>query len=177
MFTTTLKDNMSLDQYIFDTRYLLGYLIAAFVITVIVMIIHNRITFRREKAVRNESERLNAQLALIMTSNKTQVWTYDIQQNIFRLLSQEDLKETVYIPYDFSKLFDREDFDTLRKAIKDIKEGNLLSDSLVVKGAAPKDEKADKQKTIKRQNYQRAKKLGIELPDELKILDSQLQTK
>ena len=53
MFTTTLKDNMSLDQYIFDTRYLLGYLIAAFVITVIVMIIHNRITFRREKAVRN----------------------------------------------------------------------------------------------------------------------------
>lgn len=146
MFTTTLKDNMSLDQYIFDTRYLLGYLIAAFVITVIVMIIRNRITFRREKAVRNESERLNAQLALIMTSNKTQVWTYNIQQNIFRLLSQEDLKETVYIPYDFSKLFDREDFDTLRKAIEDIKEGYLLSDSLVVKGAAPKDEKADKQK-------------------------------
>ena len=146
MFTTTLKDNMSLDQYIFDTRYMLGYLIAAFVITVIVMIIHNRITFRREKAVRNESERLNAQLALIMTSNKTQVWTYNIQQNIFRLLSQEDLKETVYIPYDFSKLFDREDFDTLRKAIKDIKEGNLLSDSLVVKGAVLMEEKANEQK-------------------------------
>ena len=38
-------------------------------------------------------------------------------------------------------------------------------------------QKADKQKTIKRQNYQRAKKLGIELPDELKKLDEQLQAK
>ena len=45
------------------------------------------------------------------------------------------------------------------------------------KPAAIVKQKADKQKTIKRQNYQRAKKLGIELPDELKILDSQLQTK
>ena len=43
------------------------------------------------------------------------------------------------------------------------------------KPAAIVQQKADKKKTIRRQNHQRAQKLGIKLPDELKILDSQLQ--
>lgn len=45
------------------------------------------------------------------------------------------------------------------------------------KPAALVKQKADKEKTIKRQNYQRAKKLGIDLPDELKKLDEQIQSK
>ena len=131
MFTTKLYDNMRISQYIlrigiffilltavlavqaqeenmktlFDLNHLLDYLVAAFLISVFVMIFYNRVIYFREKEVRKEAERLNAQLALIMSANKSQVWTYDIKQNKFTTLSQEDLQETLYTPYEFSQFF------------------------------------------------------------------------
>ena len=171
MFTTKLYDNMRISQYIlrigiffilltavlavqaqeenmktlFDLNHLLDYLVAAFLISVFVMIFYNRVIYFREKEVRKEAERLNAQLALIMSANKSQVWTYDIKQNKFTTLSQEDLQETLYTPYEFSQFFEREDFDMLRKVIEDIKDGNLLTDTITIKGAIAKDNEAKKQ--------------------------------
>ena len=114
------EENM---KTLFDLNHLLDYLVAAFLISVFVMIFYNRVIYFREKKGKEEAERLNAQLALIMSANKSQVWTYDIKQNKFTTLSQEDLQETLYTPYEFSQFFEREDFDMLRKVIEDIKDG------------------------------------------------------
>ncbi len=134
------EENM---KTLFDLNHLLDYLVAAFLISVFVMIL---VIYFREKKVKEEAERLNAQLALIMSANKSQVWTYDIKQNKFTTLSQEDLQETLYTPYEFSQFFEREDFDMLRKVIEDIKDGNLLTDTITVRGAVPKDDPAKEQR-------------------------------
>ena len=62
----------------FDARHLVAYLVAAFLISVFVMMFYNRVYYYREKQVSTDAERLNAQLAMILESSKTQTWTYDV---------------------------------------------------------------------------------------------------
>ena len=104
----------------FDTRHLVAYLVAAFLISVFVMLFYNRIYYFREKLVSSDTERMNAQLAMILESSKTQTWTFDVNKKTFTKFSEHGQKETVYIPIDFSQFYDRDDFQAMRKIIHDI---------------------------------------------------------
>lgn len=124
---------------LFDIHHLLGYLVAAFLITIFVMIFFNRVIYYREQEITKEAERVNAQLGLIMTANQTEAWTYNFDNDIYKFLSKEDLTETIYTPYEFSQFYDREDFAVMRMLMASIRDGEELSGTTIVKSASDKE--------------------------------------
>jgi signal transduction histidine kinase/PAS domain-containing protein len=123
----------------FDTRHLVVYLIAAFLISVLIMMFYNRVYYYREKQMNIEAERMNAQLAMILESSKMQTWTYDVNNKTFTKFSEHGRKETIYIPFDFSQFYDHEDFKAIHKIIQDICNWESRFGSLTVKSAPDKE--------------------------------------
>ena len=115
------------------------YLIAVFIISAIAMVVYNRLTYYKEKGVTRKVQRLNAQLTLIMDANKTDAWTYNTKKNEFKVISKENLTETFYTPFEFSQLYDREDFKQVVKAIEGIQSREMITDSMTVKSAPSQD--------------------------------------
>ena len=115
------------------------YLIAVFIISAIAMVVYNRLTYYKEKGVTRKVQRLNAQLTLIMDANKTDAWTYNTKKNEFKVISKENLTETFYTPFEFSQLYDREDFKQVVKAIEGIQNRDIITDSMTVKSAPSQD--------------------------------------
>ena len=123
----------------FDARHLVAYLVAAFLISVFVMLFYNRVYYFREKQVSNDTERMNAQLAMILESSKTETWIYNVNKMTFTKYSEHGKKETTYIPFDFSQFYDRDDFQAMRKIILDISNWESHFGSLMVKSAPDKE--------------------------------------
>ncbi len=73
------EENM---ETILDIHHILAYLAAGFLIAVFVTVFYNRVIYFREQEVTQKAKQLNAQLSLIMTSTKTEAWTYDILHDI-----------------------------------------------------------------------------------------------
>ena len=107
---------------IFDIHHLLGYLVAGFLITVFVMIFYNRLIFFRERDVTQQSKQLIDQLSLIMTANKTEVWIYNVKQDLYKTLAGEKTSEATYSPFEFSQFYDREDFVELLKTMSKMRQ-------------------------------------------------------
>ena len=99
-----------------DQYHLAAYLVAGLMIGVFVMIFSNRLFYYREQEVNTRARQLNTQLALVLNSNKTVVWTYDVSK-LFTLLSSETVSKEVYAPIDFSQFYDHEDFEELRSRL------------------------------------------------------------
>lgn len=121
------------------TNHIYIYLIAVLVISAIAMVVYNRLTYYKEKRVTRKVQRLNAQLTLIMDANKTDAWTYNTKKNQFKVISKENLTETFYTPFEFSQLYDREDFKQVVKAIEGIQNREIITDSMTVKSAPSQD--------------------------------------
>ena len=124
------KENM---ETIADAHHLAAYLVAALMISVFVMLFSNRLFFYRQREVSLQARQLNAQLGLVLTSNKTQVWTYDVSKHLYTLL-MKDGKGKSLAPIDFAQHFNSNDFTTLHKAVTSliIKKGD--GEPLVVRG-------------------------------------------
>ena len=115
-----------------DRYHLSAYLVAFLLIGVFVLIFSNRLYYYREQEVSSRAKQLNTQLALVLNSNKTEVWTYDVSK-IFTLLSGEPVTRTVYAPIDFSQFYNHEDFGELRARLSNILIENSLSETLLVR--------------------------------------------
>lgn len=68
---------------IMDFQHIALCLLAVLVLAIVVMIIYNRIYYRREKDIITRTSQMNTQLALVLDSNKTQIWTFDPMKRIF----------------------------------------------------------------------------------------------
>lgn len=134
------KENM---ETLFDIHHLLAYLVAAFLIMVFVMLFYNRVFYYQERDARRESNRLNAQLSMILDSNKTQTWTFDVDNELFIVVSE--MAEKKYSFFDFSQFYDRDSFQELRRAIIRISKGKEQSESVLIKGSLPKQEGKEQQ--------------------------------
>ena len=139
------------------TNHIYIYLIAVLVISAIAMVVYNRLAFYKEKRVTRKVQRLNAQLTLIMDANKTDAWTYNTKKNQFKVISKENLTETFYTPFEFSQLYDREDFKMVVKAIENIQNREQIAETLTVKGAPAEDDSSkiyEMSLTVLRRNKQ-----------------------
>ena len=123
----------------FDARHLIAYLVAAFLISVFVMLFYNRVYYFREKQVSQDTARINAQLAMILESSKTETWTYDVNKVMFTKFTEQGQKETIYRPYDFSQFYDRDDFQAMRKMLQDISNWEMRFGTMTVKSAPDKE--------------------------------------
>ena len=124
---------------VFDAQHLAAYLVAAFLMSVFIMLYYNRLYYFREKQVSIDTQQMNAQLAMILESSKTQTWTYNVNKKTFTRFSELGQKETTYIPIDFSQFYDRDDFQAMRKIIHDICSWESRFGSLTVKSAPEKE--------------------------------------
>ena len=131
------EENM---ETILDIHHILGYLVAGFLITVFVMIFFNRVSYFHEREVTKQSRQLVDQLSLVMTANKTEVWTYDIKNDLFKLLADKGTSETTYTPFEFSQFYDRDDFTELLKVISKVKENVLPSKTIHMRGTSFKSD-------------------------------------
>ena len=122
---------------LFDVGHLMAYMVAVLMISVFLMIFFNRVYYYKERDTNMKARRLNGQLALVLGSNKTTVWSYDKQKNVFNYLSRTDGFNTNIMPIDFSQHYDRTDFLEMRKLCYDILAGDSIAESIFVKGAAP----------------------------------------
>ena len=109
------KENM---ETIADAHHLSAYFVAALMISVFVMLFSNRLFYFRQREVRTQAQQLNTQLGLVLSSNRTQVWTYDTTKHLYTLLSKG--QEKSFAPIDFSQLFDSDDFTELHKAVNEM---------------------------------------------------------
>ena len=139
MGTLTAQAQQENMDTILDIHHLLAYLVATLLISVFVMVFYNRLIYFKEKDVTKESKRLIAQLILIMDANKKETWTYNVENDFFTVLSEDETKDLTYLPIDFSQAYDREDFYALQMAINAIRDGKSTTETLVVKSVMPKD--------------------------------------
>lgn len=108
------QENM---ETIADGHHLSAYFVAALMICVFVMVFYNRLFYYRQREVSAHAQQLNSQLGLVLTSNRTRVWTYDTDRHVYTLLTDKGESEESYAPIDFSQLFDNNDFTKLHKAV------------------------------------------------------------
>ena len=118
---------------IIDFQHISICLLAMLVIAIVVMIIYNRIYYRREKDIDTRTSQLNTQLALVLDSNSTQVWTFDPAKRIFVLLQNGNTGKE-YTPIDFALFFDNDDFYKLRRLTTAICKGEEEAGTIVVRG-------------------------------------------
>jgi len=122
-----------------DGGHLVAYLVAILIIASFVMLFFNRLSYYREQDVIKKAKRLNAQLAMVLEANQTQIWTYNVQDSLFKTMSMNDGRQMSYSPIDFAQLYDHDDFIEMRNRIKAVRDGEEYSDSIIVKSALSKD--------------------------------------
>ena len=131
------EENM---ETILDIHHILAYLVAAFLISVFVMIFFNRVIYYRERDVTKQGKQLIAQLSLVMTSNKTEAWTYDAKHDIYKIVAEQGTSETTYTPFEFSQFYDRNDFTELLKVMSKVRERITPSETIIVRSTPIKSE-------------------------------------
>lgn len=129
------KENM---ETIADAHHLSAYFVAALMISVFVMLFSNRLFYFRQREVRAQAQLLNTQLGLVLSSNKTQVWTYDISKRLYTLLSKGEEGKS-FLPIDFAQYFDSNDFPQLHKAVTSLTDSKEETGSIIIRGKTPKD--------------------------------------
>ena len=130
------KENM---ETIADAHHLAAYLVAALMISVFVMIFSNRLFYYRQREVSTQAQQMNSQLGLVLTSNRTQVWTYDVNRHLYTLLSVKGEGDKAYAPIDFAQLFDSKDFTQLHRAVVSLPKSDEEPEPIVIKGNTPAD--------------------------------------
>ena len=130
-------------ETILDIHHILAYLVAAFLISVFVMIFFNRVIYYREQDVTKQGKQLIAQLSLVMTSNKTEAWTYDAKHDLYKMVAEQGTSETTYTPFEFSQFYDRNDFAELLKVMARVRERTVLSETINVRSTPIKSESGE----------------------------------
>jgi PAS domain-containing protein len=134
------EENM---ETILDIHHILAYLVAAFLISVFVMIFFNRVIYYRERNVTKQGKQLIAQLSLVMTSNKTAAWTYDAKHDLYKIVAEQGTSETTYTPFEFSQFYDRNDFTELLKVMSKVRERMKPSETIIVRSTPIKSESGE----------------------------------
>lgn len=122
-----------------DTPHLAAYLVAALMISVFTMVFTNRIFYYRQKEVTNHTRQLNTQLALVLRSNRIELWTYDVNKRIIQQISAMEENGKTYSPIDFAQFFDHDDFNQLRKTVIAVRSGEKEEETMMVHGSTPQD--------------------------------------
>ncbi len=130
---------------VFDIHHMPAYLVAGLLIGVFTMFYFNRLYYFKEKHVNMQAQLQNAQLSLVLSSNRTQIWTYDVEKHVFSLLAEEGAGSSELSPIDFSQNFSHDDFNDLRKMIAAVYHEESDTKSIVVRGSNPDSEEEPQQ--------------------------------
>lgn len=114
---------------------------AVIVILIIVMalIYYDRLYRRMEKREYGFVFAANNRLSLILKADNTRLWTYNVATRKYQRMTPEGEFDGIeFTPIDFSRFFDRDDFEEMRHEIFDIRDGKKEMMTLHMQG--PKTE-------------------------------------
>ena len=94
---------------------------------------------RQEEDIDQKSQYLR--LAMILKASKQRIWIYDMARRHYLYLSDSGKYEEVYNLVEFSRLFNRDDYEVLSQAIVDVSEGNEESSVVRVRSNTPESER------------------------------------
>ena len=94
---------------------------------------------RQEEDIDQKSQYLR--LAMILKASKQRIWIFDMARRHYLYLSDSGKYEEVYNLVEFSRLFNRDDYEVLSQAIVDVSEGNEESSVVRVRSNTPESER------------------------------------
>ena len=100
------------------------YIVWALGIVAVLLLIYNRIYHYRMGKIKRISNIQSKRLALYLHSGKIQIWTYDVERDVFATFTNDGDKDEEYNRLSFSVFFNEEDYNKIYAAIEDIKTGN-----------------------------------------------------
>ena len=101
------------------------------------LLFYERLYRRMERSKTDAIHSQSYQLALILQAGNTRVWTYDTVTRRYQRLDGEGLLENEYTPIDFSRFFDRNDFEEMRSEIFSIRDGKKEFVTMEMNGPKP----------------------------------------
>lgn len=105
---------------LFDADHILSYSAGLLLISVFILFFYNRLYVYRRQEINNARRSQNARLALILKASKQRIWIYDVVKRQYRYLSDIGEYDENYNPMEFSRLFERDGYESLRQAMYDV---------------------------------------------------------
>ena len=119
--------------------------IIVFTVIVSALIYYDRLYRRMQMKESKLIQANNSRLANILQGEGTQVWIYDVATRRYtRLNAQGQLESNDYTPIDFSRFFNRDDFEELRTEIFSLRDGKKTTSTLKMHG--PKTNGSEQQR-------------------------------
>ena len=94
---------------------------------------------RQEEDIDQKSQ--NLRLAMILKASKQRIWIFDMARRHYLYLSDSGKYEEVYNLVEFSRLFNRDDYEVLSQALVDVSEGKEESSVVRVRSNTPESER------------------------------------
>ena len=94
---------------------------------------------RQEEDIDQKSQYLR--LAMILKASKQRIWIFDMARRHYLYLSDSGKYEEVYNLVEFSRLFNRDDYEVLSQALVDVSEGKEESSVVRVRSNTPESER------------------------------------
>ena len=93
--------------------------------------LYRKMEERQSRIIHNHNNRL----ALILQTEKTNVWIYYVKTRRYRRMSTDGKLDALeYTPIDFSRFFNRDDFEEMRNEIFAVRDGKKVSVTLQMRG-------------------------------------------
>ena len=106
-----------------------------------VLTFFKRLFFDQRQEVDNDRQSQNARLALILKASKQRIWIYDMAQCHYLYLSDSGRYDEIYNLVEFSRLFNRDDYEELSQTLVDVSEGKKESSVVRVRSNTPESER------------------------------------
>ena len=104
-----------------------------------VLTFFKRLFFDQRQEVDNARQSQNSRLALILKASKQRIWIYDMAQRHYLYLSDSGKYDETYNLVEFSRLFNRDDYEELSQVLVDVREGTKESSVVRVRSNTPEE--------------------------------------
>ena len=109
-------------EHVFDIDRIIPYSAAALLIAFFVLLFYNFVYRFREQDTKIKNSQQNNRLSLVLKTGNLHLWVYDLHTRHYKTFKENGDLDMEYNPVVFSKFFNKNDFEHLRKLIFDIAE-------------------------------------------------------
>ena len=126
-------------ERLFDFEHMTVYVMAFFLIAFFVLLFYNFVYHYREKDAKTQGLSQYARLSLVLQTSNLRLCFYNVQKRHYVFIDENGELSKEYNPIQFADMFDRGDFEHLRRGIFDICENRKRTVHARVRGAQKED--------------------------------------
>lgn len=126
-------------EKLFNFEHMTVYVTAAFLIIFFVLLFYNFVCYYREKDAKTQGLSQYARLSLVLQTSNLRLCFYNVQKRHYVFIDENGELSKEYNPIQFADMFDRDDFEHLRRGIFDICENRKRTVHARVRGAQKED--------------------------------------